>query len=120
MADDDVRVALLGDVTVGTTQDANFQAALGGNRLALLERHGVVVAGVGRELACFALRDLEAACWAQYEARAAGKGSSKRGGGAAAPRARASSRNRRQPQPTQTPLYGRSSTTRCASVVSAA
>ena len=87
MADDDVRVALLGDVTVGTTQDANFQAALGGNRLALLERHGVVVAGVGRELACFALRDLEAACWAQYEARAAGKGSSKRGGGAAAPRA---------------------------------
>ncbi|KAH8096041.1 hypothetical protein JL720_3385 [Aureococcus anophagefferens] len=84
MADDDVRVALLGDVTVGTTQDANFQAALGGNRLALLERHGVVVAGVGRELACFALRDLEAACWAQYEARAAGKGSSKRGGGAAA------------------------------------
>ncbi|KAH8049275.1 hypothetical protein JL720_15664 [Aureococcus anophagefferens] len=35
MADDDVRVALLGDVTVGTTQDANFQAALGGNRLAL-------------------------------------------------------------------------------------
>ena len=51
MADDDVRLTLLADFRLAqTTTDP--QSAVAGAGVAVLDRHGVVCVGAGRELVC--------------------------------------------------------------------
>ena len=60
-----MRLTLLADFRLAqTTTDP--QSAVAGAGVAVLDRHGVVCVGAGRELVCGAAA-LEAAAWARYD-----------------------------------------------------
>ena len=81
MADDDVRLTLLADFRLAqTTTDP--QSAVAGAGVAVLDRHGVVCVGAGRELVCVEAAALEAAAWARYDDSKKSGGSKRREGAA--------------------------------------
>ena len=84
MADDDVRLTLLADFRLAqTTTDP--QSAVAGAGVAVLDRHGVVCVGAGRELVCVEAAALEAAAWARYDDSKKSGGSKRREGAAPPP-----------------------------------
>ena len=88
MADDDVRLTLLADFRLAQpTTDP--QSAVAGAGVAVLDRHGVVCAGAGRELVCVEAAALEAAAWARYDDSKKSGGSKRREGAAPPSLARA-------------------------------
>ena len=61
-----MRLTLLADFRLAqTTTDP--QSAVAGAGVAVLDRHGVVCVGAGRELVCVEAAALEAAAWARYD-----------------------------------------------------
>ena len=81
MADDDVRLTLLADFRLAqTTTDP--QSAVAGAGVAVVDRHGVVCVGAGRELVCVEAAALEAAAWARYDDSKKSGGSKRREGAA--------------------------------------